>query len=58
MKILKKQGINFHMQTKVEGITKNTNGASVSTSDKDGKKIILIVMLFLYLLAENLTLTI
>ena len=27
------------MQTKVEGITKNTNGASVSTSDKDGKKI-------------------
>ena len=37
--ILKKQGINFHMQTKVEGITKNTNGASVSTSDKDGKKI-------------------
>lgn len=38
MKILKKQGINFHMQTKVEGITKNTNGASVSTSDKDGKK--------------------
>ena len=39
MKILKKQGINFHMQTKVEGITKNANGASVSTSDKDGKKI-------------------
>ena len=39
MKILKKQGINFHMQTKVEGIKKNTNGASVSTSDKDGKKV-------------------
>ena len=39
MKILKKQGINFHMQTKVEGITKNTNGAYVSTTDKDGKKI-------------------
>jgi len=39
MKILKKQGINFHMQTKVEGITKNIKGASVSTSDKDGKKI-------------------
>ena len=38
MKILTKQGINFHMQTKVEGITKNANGASVSTSDKDGKK--------------------
>jgi len=27
------------MQTKVEGITKNTNGAIVSTSEKDGKKI-------------------
>jgi len=39
MKILKKQGINFHMQTKVEGIKKNTNGATVSTSDKDGKKV-------------------
>ncbi len=39
MKILKKQGINFHMQTKVEGITKNTKGASVSTSDKDGNKV-------------------
>ncbi len=39
MKILKKQGINFHMQTKVEGIKKSTNGATVSTSDKDGKKI-------------------
>ena len=37
-KILKKQGINFHMQTKVEGIKKNANGAKVSTSDKDGKK--------------------
>ena len=39
MKILKKQGINFHMQTKVEGIKKSVNGATVSTSDKDGKKI-------------------
>ena len=39
MKILKKQGINFHMQTKVEGIKKNANGAKVSTSDKDGKKV-------------------
>jgi dihydrolipoamide dehydrogenase len=38
MKILKKQGINFHMQTKVEGIKKNVNGATVSTSDKNGKK--------------------
>jgi len=39
MKILKKQGINFHMQTKVEGIKKNAKGATVSTSDKEGKKI-------------------
>ena len=39
MKILKKQGINFHMQTKVEGINKSSNGAIVSTSDKDGKKV-------------------
>jgi len=38
MKILKKQGINFHMQTKVEAIKKNGNGALVSTSDKNGKK--------------------
>ena len=29
MKILKKQGINFHMQTKVEGINKSSNGAIV-----------------------------
>ena len=39
MKILKKQGINFHMQTKVEGIKKSTKGAIVSTSDKNGKKL-------------------
>jgi dihydrolipoamide dehydrogenase len=39
MKILKKQGINFHMQTKVEGIKKSAKGAIVSTSDKDGKKV-------------------
>ena len=39
MKILKKQGINFHMQTKVEEIKKNVKGATVLTSDKDGKKI-------------------
>ena len=44
MKILKKQGINFHMQTKVEGIKKNANGATVSTSIKMEKKLILIVM--------------
>ncbi len=39
MKILKKQGIHFHMETKVEKIDKNKNGATVITSDKKGKKI-------------------
>ena len=39
MKILKKQGINFHMQTKVEGIKKKVRGATVLTSDKNGKKV-------------------
>jgi dihydrolipoamide dehydrogenase len=38
MKILKKQGIKFHMQHKVEKIEKKDNGAVVSTSDKDGNK--------------------
>ena len=38
MKILKKQGIKFHMQHKVEKIKKNSEGAVVSTSDKDGNK--------------------
>ena len=38
MKILKKQGIKFHMQHKVEKIKKNLSGAVVSTIDKDGKK--------------------
>ena len=38
MKILKKQGIVFHMQHKVEKIKKNKSGATVSTSDKDGNK--------------------
>ncbi len=36
MKILKKQGINFHMQHKVEKIKKNNSGAIVSIRDKDG----------------------
>ena len=36
MKILKKQGIYFHMQHKVEKIKKNNLGAVVSTIDKDG----------------------
>jgi dihydrolipoamide dehydrogenase len=38
MKILKKQGIKFNMQNKVEKIKKNNSGAIVSTVDKDGKK--------------------
>ena len=38
MKILKKQGIKFHMQHKVEKIKKNNSGAIVSTKDKDGNK--------------------
>ncbi len=38
MKILKKQGINFHMQHKVETIQNNNERAIVSTSDKDGNK--------------------
>ena len=38
MKILKKQGIKFNMQNKVETIKKNDSGAVVSTVDKDGKK--------------------
>jgi len=38
MKILKKQGINFHMQHKVEVIKKNKLGAVVSTINKDGNK--------------------
>ena len=39
MKILQKQGINFHLQTKVNSIKKNNKGAVVSTVNKDGKKI-------------------
>jgi dihydrolipoamide dehydrogenase len=39
MKILIKQGINFHLQTKVDSIKKNNKGASISTTHKDGKKI-------------------
>ena len=38
MKILKKQGIKFNMQNKVQSIKKNNSGAVVSTIDKDGKK--------------------
>ena len=38
MKILKKQGINFHLQHKVEKVEKIKSGAIVSTSDKVGNK--------------------
>jgi len=38
MKILKKQGIKFNMQNKVETIKKNASGAIVSTVDKEGNK--------------------
>ncbi len=38
MKILKKQGINFHLQHKVEKIKKNKLGATVLTEDKNGDK--------------------
>ena len=38
MKILKKQGINFHMQHKVEKIEKSNLSAVVSTKDKNGNQ--------------------
>ena len=38
MKILKKQGIKFHMQHKVEKITKKNSSAIVFNKDKDGNK--------------------
>ena len=38
MKILTKQGISFHMQTKVESIKNNKTSAKVFLTDKDGKK--------------------
>ncbi len=38
MKILKKQGIKFNMQHKVENIQKKDSGAKVITINKDGKK--------------------
>jgi len=38
MKILKKQGITFHMQHKVEKITKDKSGVIISTSDQSGNK--------------------
>ena len=38
-KILKKQGIKFHLNTKVEKINKNQNGVSINILDKSNKKI-------------------
>ena len=38
MKILKKQGINFHLQHKVEKIEKNKSSALVFTKDQNGNK--------------------
>ena len=39
MKILTKQGMKFHLQTKLESIKKNDSGVIVTSSSKDGKKI-------------------
>ena len=39
MKILKKQGLNFHLNTKVEKISKSKNRVIIETSGKEGKKI-------------------
>ena len=38
MKILKRQGIHFHMEHKVEKIKKNNKGAIISTIDNKGNK--------------------
>ena len=38
MKILKKQGIKFELNTKVEKITKSKNSVIIETSNKEGKK--------------------
>ena len=39
MKILKKQGLNFHLQTKVDSIKKDKKGVAIKTTDNTGKKI-------------------
>ena len=39
LKILQKQGIKFHLEVKVENITKKTKGVVVTTSNKEGKKL-------------------
>ncbi len=38
IKILKKQGIHFHMQHKVDKISKTNSGATIFTSDKEGNR--------------------
>ena len=38
MKILIKQGLNFHLETKVESIKKKGYGVTIHTADKQGKK--------------------
>tara|TARA_Y100000590_G_scaffold46904_2_gene49688 strand:- start:4853 stop:6250 length:1398 start_codon:yes stop_codon:yes gene_type:complete len=38
MKILQKQGLKFNLNTKVEKITKQSDGVTVETLQKDGKK--------------------
>ncbi len=38
MKILEKQGINFHLETKVESITKSKNNVSINILDKNKNK--------------------
>ena len=40
MKILIKQGLNFHLQTKVDFIKKDKKGVMIKTTDKTGKKIV------------------
>ena len=40
LKILKKQKINFHLNTKVEKISKNENGVIINTVNSQNKKII------------------
>tara|TARA_Y100000590_G_scaffold18929_1_gene22466 strand:- start:3444 stop:4844 length:1401 start_codon:yes stop_codon:yes gene_type:complete len=39
LKILTKQGINFHLETKLEKIKKNSNGITANCINKAGKKI-------------------
>ena len=40
MKILIKQGLNFHLQTKVDSIKKNNKGVVIKTIEKTGKKLV------------------